>query len=282
MVFPCLALQSVTGHFSPAEDQVTVHCHLHSDRLILSDSNTHGGSRVLLKRAAQCPISLLRDDQAARLPAQTCARGVEVAVAVVLQSLNDRVLLTRRAAYLHSFPNIWVPPGGHVELNEELLEAGLRELKEETGLELLPGEFTVSTLGLWESVYPPRLSRGLPERHHIVVYLLLRSTQRHEQLQARLQPCEEEVGACAWLEHRLVEAIVATPDGNTSPGRARTDLPATLWVKVFRGDKLQDAELPVSSLLNQEPRGRHDVERVSSGTKFALQVWLSLCREQHT
>uniref|UniRef100_A0A4W3GER8 Nudix hydrolase domain-containing protein n=1 Tax=Callorhinchus milii TaxID=7868 RepID=A0A4W3GER8_CALMI len=40
--------------------------------------------------------------------------------------------------------------GGHVELNEELLEAGLRELKEETGLELLPGEFTVSTLGLWE------------------------------------------------------------------------------------------------------------------------------------
>ncbi len=34
------------------------------------------------------------------------------------------------------FPGAWVLPGGHVELKEELESAGLRELFEETGLEI--------------------------------------------------------------------------------------------------------------------------------------------------
>ena len=48
---------------------------------------------------------------------------------------------------MRTFPGVWVPPGGHIELNETLLEAGLRELREETGLKL--DDPAHHLLGLW-------------------------------------------------------------------------------------------------------------------------------------
>ncbi|KAI5942500.1 Nucleoside diphosphate-linked moiety X motif 17 [Manis javanica] len=48
-------------------------------------------------------------------------RGVDLGVAVILQS-SDLTVLTRRTRTLSVLPNLWVPPGGHVELDEELLD----------------------------------------------------------------------------------------------------------------------------------------------------------------
>jgi len=44
---------------------------------------------------------------------------------------ENRVLL-----HLHAKLGKWLPPGGHVELNETPPEAALREVKEETGLDI--------------------------------------------------------------------------------------------------------------------------------------------------
>ena len=45
-------------------------------------------------------------------------------------------LIWDRGVFLHRHPKIglWLPPGGHVEINEDPVEAVLREIKEETGL----------------------------------------------------------------------------------------------------------------------------------------------------
>lgn len=46
--------------------------------------------------------------------------------------VNDGAVLLRH----HEKYNIWLAPGGHVELDEDPVQAALREVKEETGLEV--------------------------------------------------------------------------------------------------------------------------------------------------
>ncbi|ROL41379.1 Nucleoside diphosphate-linked moiety X motif 17 [Anabarilius grahami] len=307
-------VQSITGHFIGSEDQVNVSCSLENNRFILCDRLCDGG--VPLKRASFCPIKYLSHSEAVSLPPDTLSRGVDVGVAVLLQSSNQRLLLTRRACSLRIFPNVWVPPGGHVELDEksffkspscslsllphhvllspihfqqrfsanaycnfdkycQLLDAGLRELQEETGLKLSPDEISSQLLGMWESVYPPMLSRGPPQRHHVVTYMLLKSSQSHLQLQACLHPDPAEVSACVWVDAGLVKAVVSAVDGEKDSVRIPADLPQTISVtEVSSRGELSETSLPVSLFCNRAPDHGEDIERVSTGTKFALELWL--------
>ncbi len=50
------------------------------------------------------------------------------------------VLLARRSPQRRTYPNLWSFPGGHVEENETLDEALIRELREEVGV--VPTEWT--------------------------------------------------------------------------------------------------------------------------------------------
>ncbi|KAI2654974.1 Nucleoside diphosphate-linked moiety X motif 17 [Labeo rohita] len=269
-------VQSITGHFvGSVEDQATVSCSLENNRFIVCDRLCDGG--VPLKRASFCPIKYLSHSEADSLPQDTLSRGVDVGVAVLLQSANQRLLLTRRASSLRIFPNVWVPPGGHVELDEKLLDAGLRELKEETGLILSPDEISSQLLGLWESVYPPMLSIGLPKRHHVVTYMLLKSSLSHLQLQACLRPDPAEVSACVWVDASLVKVVVSAVDGENDSVQIPSDLPQTISVtEVSPQGELSEVSLPVSVLCNRAPDHGEDIERVSTGTKFALELWLKM------
>jgi len=106
-------------------------------------------------------MSLLPESDRPELPPETHTRGVDVGAAVLLESCDGKVLLIRRAAPLRTFPGIWVPPGGHVEENETLYQAALRELQEEAGIEVTQGQCEASVscnymLALWEvsTVFP--------------------------------------------------------------------------------------------------------------------------------
>ncbi|KAI3360808.1 hypothetical protein L3Q82_012881, partial [Scortum barcoo] len=275
-------VQSITGHFSDrGDDEVEVNCSLEKNQFVLSKGDQ--GQGIPLRRPAFCPIKHLSVTEAAAIPLDVQQRGVDVGVAIILQTANQRVLLTRRAKELRIFPNVWVPPGlthsdvcGHVEPDETLLDAGLRELKEETGLKLDPEEVSPKILGLWESVYPPMLSRGLPQRHHIVVYMLLHSSLSHLQLQASLSPSPAEVSACLWADSRLVRAVVSSADGED--GEVAVDeLPSSISVSQVSSDgALRDSSLPLTVFVSRAPLSGPDVERVSTGTKFALELWSSL------
>ncbi len=57
----------------------------------------------------------------------------KAAACVVVVDKDGSVLLTRRADKM-TFSRAWVCPGGHVDLNESLEVAALRELHEECGI----------------------------------------------------------------------------------------------------------------------------------------------------
>ncbi|XP_046539058.1 nucleoside diphosphate-linked moiety X motif 17 isoform X2 [Equus quagga] len=193
-----------------------MHCSLKQGRLVLSARPFPGASfRLPLQPWAS----------GAELPTN---RGVDLGVAVILQSSDQTVLLTRRTRTLSISPNLWVPPGGHVELDEELLDGGLRELWEESGLQLPQGQFSWVPLGLWETAYPPRLSWGLPKYHHIILYLLVISQESQQQLQARIQPNPSEVSALMWLRPDVAAAVAATEDGTETPRHLPQDLPPSV------------------------------------------------------
>jgi len=93
----------------------------------------------------------------ARLPASEPALALKrAAVAIALTEADDAaggtaVLLTLRAAGLRAHSSQWALPGGRCDEGETPVEAALRELHEELGLELGPDD----VLGLLDD-YPTR------------------------------------------------------------------------------------------------------------------------------
>ena len=54
-------------------------------------------------------------------------------VRVILLDGNQRMLLVRQR---HEGKDIWMVPGGGIEEGENAVEAGIREVREETGLDI--------------------------------------------------------------------------------------------------------------------------------------------------
>merc|ERR1712179_602417 len=98
------------------------------------------------------------------LPPDIYDRGIDVGAVVILETSDNKILLTKRAMHMRTFPGVWVPPGGHIEVAESLQTAVLRELEEETGLDVVSKILFSNILGLWESVFPPVLAMGPPKR----------------------------------------------------------------------------------------------------------------------
>ena len=84
--------------------------------------------------------------------------------AVIVQ--EDRVLLVRRAS--EPLKGEWSVPGGLVELGEKLVDAVKREVLEETGLIVEPGE----VLELFDSIWKD--AEGRCQYHYVLVDYLCR------------------------------------------------------------------------------------------------------------
>ena len=77
---------------------------------------------------------------------------VQLGVVAAVSDPTGRILLTRRAAHMRSFPRAWVMPGGGLDDGESLTDCLVREVKEETGVDV--DRETVNPFCLWESCYP--------------------------------------------------------------------------------------------------------------------------------
>lgn len=59
---------------------------------------------------------------------------------------QGKVLMHKRAERKSKFPGFWIGPGGHVEAGEDVLSAAIREVKEETGVDVEPMNVSLKVL----------------------------------------------------------------------------------------------------------------------------------------
>lgn len=86
-----------------------------------------------------------REDWSAEL------RQAAVAIVVTDDAEGDPgFLITRRPQQMRRHPGQWALPGGRLDEGESLLEAGLRELREELGITLGPAD-VLGTLDVYET-----------------------------------------------------------------------------------------------------------------------------------
>jgi len=245
-----------------------VSCLLEDNKLILSSNiTTENGPPCLLSHPPFCPSHCMTEKQATDLPTDISERGIDVGVVVILETSDQNILLTRRAKHMRTFPGIWVPPGGHVEDKETLLEAGLRELHEETGLKINKSMKTSNILCLWESVFPYVLSMGQPKRHHIVVYMTVQVEEDKTSLQTKIDLDQKEVDAAMWLDPVLAKLVAF----DQVPENCPEYLDATVLNEL--GEMLT-VQLPSVVMTNQAPNTGADIERISTGTRYAVQQWI--------
>ncbi|XP_066996935.2 nucleoside diphosphate-linked moiety X motif 17 isoform X2 [Anabrus simplex] len=196
----------IVNFFAPNETSVRISCKLQDDVMLLyRPSHSLAGlpflksqerkfindsdlGSVILQHSPECPLWRLPDfTDVDPIPEKTLSQGVYVGVAVITESSDGRILMTQRADHMRAFPRSWVPPGGHLEIGENIIEGGLRELEEETGLKFDRNTTNTRVLCLWESVYPVLLRIGSPKNHHIVVYLHIKSDESWEQLLMKMK-----------------------------------------------------------------------------------------------
>lgn len=189
-------------------------------------------------------------------------RSVAVAVAVILESSDGKVLMTQRAHHMRSFPRAWVPPGGHLEKDESLVTCGLRELEEETGISFKPEHVDLSILCLWESVYPMMLPFGLPRSHHIVVYLHGKAPFTSTELASKIKLDPDEVMAYSWF----------TPEIVTKLRRGEEECVDIFVLEDASSGKLRTETLEISSMFKGGALLWTSGE-IFSGTQQALTRW---------
>lgn len=149
-----------------------------------------------------------------------------------------------------------------MEDKETLVDASIREVREETGIEVKRENMQV--FALWESVYPTFIEIGLPSRHHLIVYHLAKITSKDVE-KLKLQP--DEVEAAAWISKKtIVEALSSDKKlgENTFEGVLLTK--EGLKKKQFKISELQRVGL--------NSKNAHSMPRLTTATRFVLKQYL--------
>ena len=119
------------------------------------------------------------------------AEGLALSGSVAGTAGGPAILLTRRAAKLRAHGGQWALPGGRIDEGETVLDAVLREVREELGLTLGPADalgvlddyatrsgFVITPVVLWGGADPPM--EPDPAEVQSVHRVSFRELQRHD------------------------------------------------------------------------------------------------------
>jgi 8-oxo-dGTP diphosphatase len=120
---------------------------------------------------------------------------IVTSVVAVIVDDEERVLLTKRN--IQPFKDMWVMPGGKIDLGESILEALKREVHEEVGLEVEVN----GLINVFEHLTP-----GEDNNHFVILYYRCRP------LYCDITHNEDEVAEVAWV-HRSALMAYQMPDG---------------------------------------------------------------------
>ncbi|KAL0271152.1 UNVERIFIED_CONTAM: hypothetical protein PYX00_008340 [Menopon gallinae] len=220
--------------------------------------------KLLFKHSPECPIKIqsqleIKSEEDDIKPEKK-EQGIPVAVSVLVESSDRHILLTKRPSHMRSSPNVWVSPGGHLELSESLWEGGAREVEEETGLIVNVTEDDV--LCLWENVYPLLLGLGPPTSHVLTVYFHVKMDETHDELQKLIKLDPQEVESNCWLSSCAVSNLIKLGKSEIQKQYA------------LENDRLVEKELDMNNMFN---RFLLQKRTPYSGTQYALRTWLEKC-----
>jgi len=133
------------------------------------------------------------------------------AVGLIVDPQN-RVLLTRRAAHMRSFPNAWVMPGGTIDPFESFTDGLIREIREETGLEISASQCT--PVGLWESCFPTDGQACIENKsgikgHYLVIFCKCQILETDD---VKISLQEEEIDLAGWISKDQFLRILKSVD----------------------------------------------------------------------
>ena len=195
--------------------------------------------------------------------------NVRLGVVAAVSDPEGRILLTRRAPHMRSFPRAWVMPGGGLDDGENLFDCLIREVKEETGVDVDPG--SMEPFCLWESCYPTCgddcISAGTGiTAHYLVVFCLAKTTERDMSLlEKQVELDEQETDLALWLSANDFARILDHPLGGVDIGSS----------SVVSSASSSDTrrEVALEDLCGIYPRG-DAIKGIAQGNLFMLEELL--------
>eukprot|EP00092_Neocalanus_flemingeri_P082053 GFUD01102619.1.p1 GENE.GFUD01102619.1~~GFUD01102619.1.p1 ORF type:complete len:124 (+),score=33.84 GFUD01102619.1:1-372(+) len=109
---------------------------------------------------------------------------------------------------------------------------------------------------------------GQPKRHHIVVYMTVQVEEDKSSLQQCIDLDQTEVDASMWLDPVLAKLI--------AHDEVPVDCPQFIDATVVDdAGLLKTVKLPAVLMTNKAPDTGADIERISTGTRYAVNQWLN-------
>ena len=133
-------------------------------------------------------------------------RNIAVRVAILVLN-GDRILLEKRANVLGK--GTWAPPIGHLDFGETFEQTAMREVQEETGIEIADPKFRVLTNDFFEA----------ENEHSVTVWTEAKYVSGEPHLKAPEE--ESEIGWFQWndLPEPLFLSMRHMLDGQTYPSQ---------------------------------------------------------------